>query len=654
MMSEANQESLAFASLMEQVAQRLLGEPNKSLSKNGRLRFGSKGSIEVDTDEGWFCDYEAEKRRGGVLDLIEYKLGCDRHGSLTWLEEQGLKERRKDYRNGDERVIRAAQQASVFYDYCDENGEVLYRVERRKPLNPPFLQHGPDGRGGFRSGPGCMKGVRLVPYRLPELLAADPGQIVFFCEGEKDADRIAGQEVGGANIVATTNPGGAGNVPEDFASYFAGRRVVALEDNDSAGARHVARVRAVVSPVAAEFASLRLPGGDKADVSDWLAEGGSMLELLRLAKEALANAESDIIPLLNPADWDGVETPERAWALADYIPDLQTTLWTGKGSTGKSKAAQLLCTCAALGIPFLGVRTDRRVAIYLTWEDDAAELHIRQKATCAAYGLSLASMGGRVFLQSLAGELDTALATFDEQGNLRVGPFYPRLAATAKAVGARLLVLDNSAHVFTGNENDRHHVAAFMNLLNRLAREIGGAVVLIGHPNKAGDSFSGSTAWENQVRSRLFMEAGESADPDQRVIRREKSNYARNGEEISFRWHAGTFILDEDLPPSLASQLAATAADNAHNERFLACLRERNRQQRAVSERPSSTYAPKVFESMPEAKGSKKRDLILAMDRLFRAGLIERGELWRDDERKLVVGLRETVSRNTHQQQLSH
>src|SRR3546814_20697914 len=49
-------------------------------------------------------------------------------------------------------------------------------------------------------------------------------------------------------------------------------------------------------------------------------------------------------------------------------------------------------------------------------------------------------------------------------------------------------------------------LASFVSLMNRLAMKVDGSVLLIGHPNKAGDSFSGSTAWENQVRSRLFME----------------------------------------------------------------------------------------------------------------------------------------------------
>ena len=59
--------------------------------------------------------------------------------------------------------------------------------------------------------------------------------------------------------------------------------------------------------------------------------------------------------------------------------------------------------------------------------------------------------------------------------------------------------------------------------LDRFAGEIGGGVLLLGHPNKAGDEFSGSTARENQVLSRIYRSPPEPdtngvADPDARRL----------------------------------------------------------------------------------------------------------------------------------------
>src|SRR5438067_1776266 len=67
----------------------------------------------------------------------------------------------------------------------------------------------------------------VVPtlYRLPALLAADPGAPVYVVEGEKCADALAA-----LGLVSTTNSGGAGHRPDAGAAYLAGRDVVILPD----------------------------------------------------------------------------------------------------------------------------------------------------------------------------------------------------------------------------------------------------------------------------------------------------------------------------------------------------------------------------------------------------------------------------------------
>jgi putative DNA primase/helicase len=58
-----------FASLMEPVARRLLGEPNEKLSKKNELRYGANGSLKILLKEGMFFDFET-KEGGGVLTLF--------------------------------------------------------------------------------------------------------------------------------------------------------------------------------------------------------------------------------------------------------------------------------------------------------------------------------------------------------------------------------------------------------------------------------------------------------------------------------------------------------------------------------------------------------------------------------------------------------
>jgi RecA-family ATPase len=351
-------------------------------------------------------------------------------------------------------------------------------------------------------------------------------------------------------------------------------------------------------------------------------------------------------PLIDIRAWETLETPSRSWVVGEWIPARQATYLTGPGASGKSLLAQQLCTCVSVGAPFLGMQTKQMPALYVTCEDDVDELHRRQVAICEALRVPISVLPRQLSLASLCGTLGSELATFDAAGHMEASEAFNRLRAALAATGARFVALDNVAHLFAGNENIRNQVAAFCGLLNQLAQSIDGAVLFIGHPNKLGHSFSGSTAWENQVRSRLFMEIpkdddGAARDPDLRVLRRDKSNYSKAGGLLEFRWHRLSFVRDQDLPVATAAHLAETAQAAADNAIFLECLALRNAQGRHVSERPASNYAPKVFSEMPESKRIGKKRLTDAMDRLFRGSLIERGEVgWDGNKRRATYGLR--------------
>lgn len=360
------------------------------------------------------------------------------------------------------------------------------------------------------------------------------------------------------------------------------------------------------------------------------------------------NAPPPVLSLIDPAGWSGVEIPERSWKVKDYIPDRQATLLTGKGAAGKSLVSQQQATCIALGLPFLGVETVQTNALYITCEDDADELHRRQVAICANLGVDIEDLSGKLFLLSLQGEMGNELATFDHDGRMRIAPRYQQVQKACEDHDIGFAVLDNTAHMFTGNENDRHQVASFINLCNRLAIAINGAVVIVGHPNKAGDSYSGSTAWENQVRSRLFMEIpmdddGNCPDPDARVMRREKSNYAQRGGDLNFMWFKGSFVLPDAVPEEQKIDTAAIAKASRENDLFMACLAKATEQKRAVSHVNGINYAPRIFAHMPQAKGVKEMDMRAAMERLLSLGKIElEANLWKGSNRHWKVGIKAT------------
>lgn len=359
--------------------------------------------------------------------------------------------------------------------------------------------------------------------------------------------------------------------------------------------------------------------------------------------------------LVDPTSWTGASAPHRSFMVPGWIVRGAAGLLSGQEGVGKSLLAQQLATCMALGLPFLGLETTRANAIYITCEDPIEELWRRQEDINKALGITMAQLEDRLQLCSLKGHLGNELGSFDQVGRLSVSDRYRQIEHAALMSKSQLIILDNAAHVFAGNENARHDVAVFLGLLERLSESIDGAVILLAHPNKQhaqgntkGNEYSGSTGWSAHVRNRLFLDwadkdpEGNFLGEDGRVLRKSKANYGKKGEEVHFRWHQWAFVKDEDLPSDVQAELRVLSRSNFENDCLLSCLRQRLSERRAVSENSSSrTYAPKVFVTMPEARGCTKEQLDGAMDRLFRMGAIERGFLWVDrGEGKARHGLR--------------
>lgn len=355
-----------------------------------------------------------------------------------------------------------------------------------------------------------------------------------------------------------------------------------------------------------------------------------------------------MIPSLDLAALANIRPQAKEFAIERLAPLAEVTLFTGPGSAGKSLLGQQLATAAAAGLPCLGFAVMAGPAIYLTCEDDAGQLHFRQAHICEALGVPMAALAGRLHLISLRGELENALTVEAAEGKTAPSASYMRLVQWIRSSGSGLVILDHVAHLFTGNENDRGDVTRFVNLLNRLAGETGAAILLLGHPNKSGDSYSGSTAWLNAVRSQITIDhprddEGNVLDMDARVLTIGKANYAQKGEALRFRWHKWAFVREDDLPQDQRAEIAAVIKANGENDAFMRCLAQRTMEHRHVSEKVGANYAPKLFATMPEAKGITKDRLTAAMDRLFRTGAIERGFLWRDTaEGKDIFGLRKT------------
>ncbi len=246
--------------------------------------------------------------------------------------------------------------------------------------------------------------------------------------------------------------------------------------------------------------------------------------------------------------FEGVPIPERRWLVPDWIPQGQVTLLGGDGGMGKSLLSQQLMTALALGRDWLGLPLEGRKVFGLFCEDDEDELHRRQALINQHYGCAFADLEMNMAWVSMVG-IGAELGNFSQYEAPQPSDVYHRLVATATKFGASLVVIDSLHDVFTGNENNRIHARWFIRLLQDLAQGIDGAVVLTAHPSLSGRGSgtgeSGSTAWNNAVRSRLYLERppGEvSADEPERILTRKKSNYSRQGDSLTLNWHDGVFV----------------------------------------------------------------------------------------------------------------
>lgn len=527
------------------------------------------------------------------------------------------------------------------YEYADADGTVLYRTVRIEQVGKRkrFQAQRPDGRGGWING---MGDALRVPYRLPEIRAAieratlkdQDMPTVYLVEGERKADKLASW-----GLVATAVAFGCKGWRKEYADALAGCTVIILPDNDDEGRGFAGKAGTDLQGAGCSIRIIDLPGlPPKGDIMDWTGSA----EDLRALVEKMPAPAAETFAVADLGAWATIQPTPKPFIMAGFVPARELTLATGAGGANKSTFGQQLATCCAAGVPMLGIDVMQGPALYITAEDDDDRLHWMQTHICRALAVDMAGMAGKLHLVSLRGRLGNELATFDAEGKLRPAPSFQLLKATIEQTGSSLVVLDNAAHLFAGNENDRQQVTAFVNLLYSLCRDLGVTIILVAHSNKAGDSYSGSTAWLNAVRSQIVLQRPEGAiDPDERLLTLGKANYARQGEELRFRWHEFALVRDEDLPADLRQEMAATVQASHDNDVFLRCLDVRNGQERAVSENAASakTYAPKVFAEMPESKGVGIKRLEAAMDRLFRTGSIERGFLWRED-RKDKFGLR--------------
>ncbi|WP_165422069.1 AAA family ATPase [Rhizobium ruizarguesonis] len=324
------------------------------------------------------------------------------------------------------------------------------------------------------------------------------------------------------------------------------------------------------------------------------------------------------VHVINPADWHGEQVPTREWYCEGLIPMRTVTILNGDGGVGKSLLALQLAAAGAMGLDTLGMEPLAGRTLVLGAEDDADEFQRRLDDIARAHGKGLEVLS-MLRLIPLA-DRDALLAIPDRAQVMQPTPLWRGIETYARDFKPKLIILDTAADLFGGDEIKRSQVRQFIAMLRKLAMEIDCAIVLLAHPSvqgmQSGTGTSGSTAWNNSVRSRLYLTKGDKdADPDIRIMKTMKANYGKTGDEIRIKWKDGIFVLD-DGKPSPSSALVNVRAERI----FRDVLSAINRSGERVAKTKGLNYAPKVMAERPDAQGLSAKLLEAAMQRLLAAG----------------------------------
>lgn len=338
------------------------------------------------------------------------------------------------------------------------------------------------------------------------------------------------------------------------------------------------------------------------------------------------------------SEFAGREKTVDRWLIEDLIPKRKVTLLGGDGGTGKSLLALQIAASVATGSAWLDLQVEKGTAVFFTAEDERTDLSDRMIDIANQSGLPLTAYENLI-LSSYAGN-DASLVDLDPKDKKqRDSAVLTEIERCLAEVRPKLLVLDTLGNLFPGNENDRAQVVAFIARLYRLAMHYDVAVLLLGHPSlsglNSGMGSSGSTAWNNSVRQRLYLQrptdvggaddAGGADAGNRRTLTVKKSNYGPTQLELLMVWRDGVFEKVEEDVAVVDAAGVVIPRETLTEDLFVKLLDQMNSQNRTVSANPGKNFAPSVFAKDNEAKQAKlsAKELSSAMERLLKLGKIK-------------------------------
>lgn len=442
-----------------------------------------RGGIDV-----WYC--HACEKGGSYIDAL---VACGRaRDAADALSSLGVEKQRPEARpqsTGDARPI-------AWYEYVDEQGERLYRVIRYEPKT--FRQQRFEG-GEWKAGLGDS--VRLVPYRLPAVLAAVArDEFVFVVEGEKDVEALESQ-----GRTATTNAGGSGKWQPEFADLLGPRaRVVIVCDDDDAGYKHARDVeRKLFGKVG--LLVVRRPAEGYKDVGEMVAAGVPVdSSTLRRLPEPATSGHGEISGALMLTARAMAARPATSEDLEVVGPLFMRGMRTTIGAqTGEGKTTLGLQAISSLisGRPFLDdAWTPRRLGKALIVDLEQGEETVKRR-----------------LIEAGLADSDAVDVLWEPDGlSLDSNPAHQALLRdTLRAGRYDLVLLDPLYQLHRGDANNERVAADVVRFVDGWAREFNCSIVVPMHARKphpdAGKNMTihdiaGSSTWNRNAEFVLGLQ----------------------------------------------------------------------------------------------------------------------------------------------------
>ena len=361
-----------------------------------------------------------------------------------------------------------------------------------------------------------MPAIRPL-YNLPEMASAE---VVVLVEGEKCAQALI--EVG---VVATTAMGGASaGIDKTDWLPLSGKTVVIWPDHDAVGAKYAHAVTRRLCSMGVTVRAVRIPKDKppKWDAADAVDEGFDIDSLLRAATAPQNDGGEIATPAEAPkrfdiSQWHAVERfvgkpKARRWLVAGVFPMAQAALVAAGGGVGKSFL--LLSLAREVAVPdgtfinapvlFGSSLAEHGVAIYITAEDDAIEVHNRLNA--------LGSIPERLYVLPLpdAGGAQALFAPDSPSRGPGATKAWAELESQLKAmVDLRLVVLDPLQPLCALDLNVPENAQFVCSKLAALAASTGASVIVSHHfakreatnPEQAREAIRGTGGLVDGVRS---------------------------------------------------------------------------------------------------------------------------------------------------------